>query len=59
MESRNIAGKNNLNKRLTKKVIKLQQENKILVDALTALGVDVPKLLMNKRESKDETSSEN
>lgn len=50
------SGRSKLNDRLKKKLIKLKQEKKILIDELERLGVDT-KQLLNKRESNENTES--
>lgn len=50
------SGRNKLNDRLKKKLIKLKQEKKILIDELERLGVDT-KQLLNKRGSNEDTES--
>lgn len=52
MDSKPKDGRSRLNDRLTKKIVKLKQEKKTLIDALTKLGVDTNQLL-NKRESNE------
>lgn len=50
------SGRFKLNDRLKKKLIKLKQEKKILIDELERLGVDT-KQLLNKRGSNEDTKS--
>jgi hypothetical protein len=52
MENNQLSGKSKLNARLTKKIVKLKQEKKILIDKLEELGIDTDQLL-NKRESNE------